>query len=239
MRKTVPIVDLFSGPGGLSEGFAAFKSPLNRRRYKTLLSIEMEQSAYRTLQLREFLRNFASGFPEDYYAFVNGITPHEPDWSKLYPRAWTDAQAKTLCVEMGTKSGDEIVRRRIARLREQYGSRILLLGGPPCQSYSIIGRSRNVANMDYNPKKDTRLMLYKQYAQVLGQLRPVMAVLENVNGLVTAKMNDKPIFPALLRSLRNAGKPKSYSLFALSTGTEVTRIDQELVSREFLVKAED
>ena len=70
MTDPVPVVDLFSGPGGLAEGFAALKDPLGCPRFNVVLSIEMDPTAHRTLLLRGFLRKFPSGYPPAFYDFL-------------------------------------------------------------------------------------------------------------------------------------------------------------------------
>ena len=101
MRPIVPVVDLFSGPGGLAEGFAALRSPGGRRRFHVALSIEKDRAAYRTLRLRAFLRHFGPSFPPEYYDLLNGIFSEEPDWARLYPRQWAAACDETRCLELG------------------------------------------------------------------------------------------------------------------------------------------
>ena len=104
MTRMVPVVDLFAGPGGLAEGFSACRRPDGRRRYRIALSIEKDPVAHRTLLLRAFLRKFAKGFAPEYYDFLNGVVPEEPDWAKLYrgggpplatrPSAWSWARTR-------------------------------------------------------------------------------------------------------------------------------------------------
>jgi len=50
--KTIPIIDLFAGPGGLGEGFSAYKS--EGASFKIKLSIEKDAAAHKTLRLRSF-----------------------------------------------------------------------------------------------------------------------------------------------------------------------------------------
>ena len=94
MTNPIPVIDLFSGPGGLSEGFSPCKMPISQRRYKVVLSVEKEKYAYDTLLLRAFLRQFDSELPPEYYQFLNGPTP-EPDWQCLYPNEWKVAFKET------------------------------------------------------------------------------------------------------------------------------------------------
>ena len=70
MRRAVPVVDLFSGPGGLAEGFSALRTPSGRSRFPVALSVEKDPSACRTLRLRAFLRKFGATFPPEYAAFA-------------------------------------------------------------------------------------------------------------------------------------------------------------------------
>ena len=239
MRRKVPVVDLFSGPGGLAEGFAAFRSPKGKYWFDIALSVEKERDAHRTLLLRAFLRKFRKPLPSEYYDYLNGVVTEEPDWAALYPAAWAAACDETKCMELGTPATDEFVRKRTQALRREHGDRTVLLGGPPCQSYSVIGRSRNARNLNYNPDDDGRLLLYEQYARVLGQLRPAVAVMENVKGLLSARMGGKPIFPEVLRSLGDAGGQNSYRLFALTSRSGVGSWDEGMRQSDFLVRAEE
>ena len=154
----VPVVDLFAGPGGLAEGFAACRRPDGRSRYSIALSIEKDPVAHRTLLLRAFLRKFANGLPSGYYDFLNGVVREDPDWAKLYPRQWAAACEETRCLELGTSEASVFLRDRIEQIRSEYGGRTVLLGGPPCQAYSVIGRSRNAGNAAYNADEGAALL---------------------------------------------------------------------------------
>ena len=239
MRRIVPIVDLFSGPGGLAEGFAALRSPGGRRRFSIALSMEKDRAAHRTLLLRAFLRQFQTRFPSEYYNYLNGAVDEEPDWATLYPAEWASACDETRCMELGTPDASTFLRQRIKRLRRNHGGRTVLLGGPPCQSYSIIGRSRNASNQKYNPDEDDRQLLYEQYAQVLHQLRPAVAVMENVKGLLSARKAGKRIFPEVVRSLRHAGRTNGYQLYALASPSGTSSWDEGSRPYDFLVHAEE
>ena len=236
MRRVVPVVDLFSGPGGLAEGFTGFRSPKGRRRFRIALSVEKDPDAHRTLRLRAFVRKFGH-FPPEYYEFLNGAMTEEPDWGTLHPNQWAAACDETQCMELGTSGASAFLRSRVEAIRGEHGGRTVLLGGPPCQSYSIIGRSRNAGNHKYNADEDGRQSLYEQYVKVLAQLRPAIAVIENVKGMLSARKNGKLIFPDIMRSLRHAGSTNGYKLFSLNAGTGTW--DEGLVPSDFLVHAED
>ena len=239
MTDPVPVVDLFSGPGGLAEGFAGFKEPTGRLRFKLVLSIEMEPTAHRTLLLRGFLRKFPCGFPPEYYDFLNGSLPREPDWVSLYPRQWRKACAETQCLRLGTPEASSFVRNRITRIRAAHGGRTVLLGGPPCQSYSVAGRARNAGNADYDPAKDRRQSLYREYAGVLEQLQPAVAIMENVRGMLSARHNGRAIFPDVMEALANAGGRDRYRLYSLAAAHAGRSWDDGLNPEDFLVRAEE
>lgn len=66
----IPVIDLFAGPGGLAEGFSAYKTE-GKRIFKIGLSIEKDRYAHSTLELRSFFRQFQEGkIPPEYYAYL-------------------------------------------------------------------------------------------------------------------------------------------------------------------------
>lgn len=229
----VPIVDLFSGPGGLAEGFAGLRGPRGHPRFRVALSVEKDRDAHRTLRLRTFLRKFGTQFPSEYYDFLNGEMGEEPDWRTLYPRQWREACNETQRLELGAPGTTQFLQRRIMEIRARHGERTVLLGGPPCQSYSVIGRVRNAGKRGYNADKDVRQSLYEEYAQVLHQLRPAVAVMENVRGMLSARRNGKPVFPEVVRSLQNSDGGEEYRLFTLTPASG----GSDMASPDFLVHA--
>ncbi len=239
MTDPVPVVDLFSGPGGLAEGFAALRDPVGRPRFRVVLSVEMEPTAHRTLLLRGFLRKFASGFPPAYYDFLNGALSREPDWAILYPREWQEACDETQCLKLGTSEARLFLRQRIAAIRATHGDLTILLGGPPCQPYSVAGRARNAGNVRYDPANDERQSLYLEYASVLEQLQPAVAVMENVRGMLSAKRNGRRVFTEVMEALMHAGGRERYRLLSLTSPYGGRSWDEGLSPNDFLVRAEE
>ena len=239
MRKLVPVIDLFSGPGGLAEGFAAPTRKNGRSRYRIALSIENDVAAHRTLRLRAFLRKFQSRPPDEYYAYLNGTVSEEPDWAKLSPKKWKEACDETPLVELGTDVAASLLRKRIRAIRKEHGNRTVLLGGPPCQAYSVAGRARNAGNPDYKLEEDPRLSLYKEYAKALKLLQPIVAVMENVKGILSARYNDEPVFDDVMDALQNAGGKGRYRLFTLSPTTGTRSWEDGLDPKDFLVRTEE
>ena len=239
MTGSIPVVDLFSGPGGLAEGFANVRDSYGRPRFRIALSVEMESTAHRTLQLRAFLRKFLSGFPAEYYDFLNQEVAEEPDWATLYSREWQEACDETQCLKLGTPDLPALVQERVQEIRKGHGDRTILLGGPPCQSYSVAGRSRNAGNAAYDADKDPRQSLYRAYAEVLAQLQPAVAVMENVKGMLSARHEGKPIFPGIMESLCNAGGEDRYRLYGLASTRPDQRWRQGLDPKDYLVRSEE
>src|SRR5947209_20112311 len=69
----IPVIDLFAGPGGLSEGFASRTDKTGNPIFRIALSIEMDKPAYQTLRLRSFFRQFKKeNVPEKYYEVLRG-----------------------------------------------------------------------------------------------------------------------------------------------------------------------
>ena len=239
MRRAVPVVDLFSGPGGLAEGFSALRTLSGQSRFPVALSIEKDPFACRTLRLRAFLRKFGATFPPEYYDFLNGITAGEPDWAELHPGHWAAAGRETVCMELGTGEANVFLHRRLERLREEHGGRTVLLGGPPCQVYSVAGRSRNAGKVGYDANEDDRLLMYEHYVRALWRLRPAVAVMENVKGMLSARRNGTAIFPEVMQRLRHAGGIDAYRLFALAPACGTVSRDGAPGPKDYLVRAEE
>ena len=240
MTEAIPVIDLFSGPGGLAEGFAGYRDSGDQPRFRIALSVEMEPSAHRTLLLRAFLRKFtSSGLPPEYHDFLNRGAKDEPNWEELYSKEWLEACDETQRLKLGTPEATALVRKRIHGIRRKHGGRTVLLGGPPCQSYSLVGRARNAGNAAYDPDRDERQSLYHDYATVLHELQPAVAIMENVKGMLSARHQGERIFYRVMASLRDAGGADRYQLYALGSpsGGGLWRQDQD--PKSFLVRAEE
>lgn len=241
MKNQVAVVDIFSGPGGLGEGFSAFEDDSRNHPYAIQVSIEKEKSAHETLLLRSFLRKFGSEFPSEYYSFLNGEIK-EPEWSELYPAQWREALEQTPRLELGKKetSTDRLLDQRIFEIREKYGNRTLLIGGPPCQAYSLAGRSRNRGVTNYDPQGDERHFLYQEYVDILSRLKPAVFVMENVKGLLSSSVaRGNSIFQTILSDLRNAMGQDSARLIALSSSMNSLGLKLDSTPGEYMVRAED
>lgn len=204
--KTVPIIDLFAGPGGLGEGFAAFLTADGYQPFKIALSIEKDTYAHQTLTLRSFFRQFTpEAAPEEYYTYLRKADEPESHRRRClfdaYPEQARRAADTALFAELGVEDA-LAVRERINR--SLHGSTdFVLLGGPPCQAYSVMGRSRNSGNPNYRATEDKRQRLYVEYLQVLADHHPAIFIMENVKGLLSATLENQRIFERILEDLRS------------------------------------
>ena len=195
----LPVIDIFAGPGGLGEGFT-------QAGFKVLVSAEMDQVACSTLMLRKFFHCFPKGqAPELYYSFLRGEATLETLKEK-YPSEWMEASKSVANVELGTEIGNQILYRKLDQaLAGNKG--FLLIGGPPCQAYSLAGRSRMLgtglatnslstaevtslrAELAGQFYADRRHTLYLEYLKILCRYQPAVFVLENVKGMSSAKVS--------------------------------------------------
>ena len=239
--KPIPVIDVFSGPGGLAEGFAGCRDEYQRSRYRVVLSVESDKAAVRTLRLRAFLRTFPDfprNLPVEYYDFLNGSLGGQPDWSKLYRDNWEQACDEVMHCALGNRETEDTFRQRIQELRSQYGDRTVLVGGPPCQAYSLAGRARVAGLQKHTPVNNPKFRLYKEYVKVLKELQPAVAILENVKGILSSKIEGTGIFPVIEEDLRTGGGKWEYELHGLVHRNDLLA---ELYpkSNDYVVRAEE
>lgn len=99
MTTSIPVIDVFAGPGGLGEGFSTLGRADGQQYFKIGVSVEKEASAHSTLELRSFFRQFPyNEVPEDYYTFLRGdisrkelFKRHPVQASAAEDEAWLDA----------------------------------------------------------------------------------------------------------------------------------------------------
>lgn len=215
MNTAFAIVDLFAGPGGLAEGFSAYETEDGMRPFSVRLSVEKEKSAHQTLSFRAFLRQFGTQFPEEYYDWLNNGGA-EPDWQSLYPDQWKAAAEEALCLTLGDESASRIISSRINEIRKSHGRNTVLIGGPPCQAYSLVGRARNRGIADYDAAQDHRHFLYREYIRIITQLEPAAFVMENVKGMLSATVDGIRMFDLITADLKSPPGTEGYELFAFS-----------------------
>tara|TARA_R110002074_G_scaffold161480_11_gene319533 strand:- start:3525 stop:4742 length:1218 start_codon:yes stop_codon:yes gene_type:complete len=164
-------IDLFSGAGGLSEGF--INAGLN-----PIAHVEIDSHACTTLETRLVYHKLKHENKLDQYNdYLNEKISRENFISKFGDKRLTDS---VLNIGIGGNNNDFIFNKidQLAGNNEID----LVIGGPPCQAYSLVGRARDEKGM----KDDPRNFLYKEYAKFLKNYSPKAFVFENVLGLKTA-----------------------------------------------------
>ena len=173
-NQRIRYIDLFAGCGGLSEGFESVG------RFAGVAHVEWEAEPANTLRqrLRERWR-------------------------------YTDADAHVICADIqllqslfagGSGVGGE-VHCGLDALVQKAGGVDLVIGGPPCQAYSLAGRIRDAHGMQL----DYRNYLFESYLDVVRRYRPQMVVFENVPGLLSAAPGGVPIVERVAEAFRHAG----------------------------------
>jgi len=218
---TIPVIDVFAGPGGLGEGFSSVRDSRGKPVFRVQLSIEMDRHAHQTLLLRSFFRQFDDGeAPAEYYQYLRG----DDEWRGVgpgdllatFPIQGDAARLESWCAEMRPSIADAVDERiRAALGKRRKSDPWVLIGGPPCQAYSLVGRSRMRRLQGDAFYRDKRHRLYREYLRLLATHAPTAFVMENVKGLLssTSKGGDHT-FERILNDLEEL--PVRYRLFAMS-----------------------
>jgi DNA (cytosine-5)-methyltransferase 1 len=168
--KEMNFIDLFSGAGGLSEGFM-------RSGFNPIAHVEMNKDACDTLKTRtayHYLKD--NNQIEIYYDYLKEKITREEFWDSV-PNHLIESVINT---EISKDSLIPTFKKIDASLKNKKID--LIIGGPPCQAYSIVGRARDPKGM----KDDPRNHLYKHYVEFLKKYKPKMFVFENVPGILSA-----------------------------------------------------
>ncbi len=208
----IPVIDVFAGAGGLGEGFSPatgnVDSPFDIR-----LSIEMDRDAADTLRLRAFFRHAKGRARDDCYRFMEGRISIAEIYEK-HPAFAEKAHREVCQVELGGPGFDE--NELQTRISGAIGGtdRWVLVGGPPCQAFSSIGRARNCGNRNYSAADDHRHFLYEEYLRIIAFHWPMVFVMENVPGILSSKAGGKTrIFRKILDDLSDPA-----SVFPVTSG---------------------
>lgn len=242
---SIKIIDLFAGPGGLGEGFSSYKSG-NRKPFNISISIEKDEMAHKTLSLRSFYRKFDTP-PKEYYLYLQGKIDREQLF-EIYPDQAQEALNEACCIELGSEAfPHDIVMEKIER---QLGDAndCILIGGPPCQAYSLAGRARMANDKSRNQdfEKDPRHTLYKEYLKVIAEFKPSVFVMENVKGILSSKLDGEYIFDKILDDLRSPqklfhpqkirfNKNETYTIYSLSAD----KTPESLNKKDYIIKSEE
>lgn len=165
-------IDLFAGAGGLSEGFV-------REGFTPVAHVEMNKDACSTIRTRvAYHYLLREGNLDIYKAYIKGEIDRATFYSHI-PQELFDSV-------INTEISDETIESVFAKIDALVGEEgiDLVVGGPPCQAYSVVGRARKAK--EGGMSEDGRNYLFKHYARFLERYSPKFFVFENVPGLVSA-----------------------------------------------------
>lgn len=184
--KELNYIDLFAGAGGLSEGFISAG-------FKPIAHVEMNKDACDTIRTRTayhwLKENDRAKIYHDY--LLSETKNKEELWGNV-PKHLIDS---VINKEISEKTLPEIFTKIDNELNEKKVD--LIIGGPPCQAYSIVGRARK------DMESDPRNHLYKHYVKFLEKYQPKMFVFENVPGILSAKNGE--YLSKIFKAVKNAG----------------------------------
>ncbi len=235
-----PIIDLFAGPGGLGEGFSGkLYDGSSGPYFKVVAAIERDEFARQTLTLRHFFRRFdREDVPDEYYSYLAGNIL-KGELLKKYKSQWVCAERTVLKISLGEDSHNYV--KRLIKQRLKKARKWALIGGPPCQAYSLAGRSRMRSNPDF--EKDERHFLYQEYLRIIIDHRPPVFVMENVKGLLSAHVNGNRVIDKIIEDLSSPIKAiqknqngLKYRLYSFSQSGE---IKGDVDPKSFVVRAEE
>lgn len=163
-------IDLFAGAGGLSEGFY-------RTGFNPIAHVEMDADACYTLKTRAAYYYLRSKQKEELYlAYISGKISRAEFYAKIPEEILNSVIHESIGKETILGIFDKI---DVLRGNQEVD---VIIGGPPCQAYSLAGRARDPKGM----KEDSRNYLFQYYAQFLKKYQPKYFVFENVQGLLSA-----------------------------------------------------
>lgn len=219
----IPVVDLFAGPGGLGEGFSAVTTGAGGKAFDLRLSIEKDLVAHQTLMLRALFRLFPRArAPDSYYDYLRDHISREELFA-AHPGEVEQARAEARQAVLG-----ETPEARIdCWIRDAIGTANtwVLIGGPPCQAYSMAGRSRRRPVDAKAFEKDERHLLYREYLRIIRKFRPPVFVMENVKGILTSTHEGSKIFGRILDDLSRPAPDLGYSIRSFAVAGDGGQLD--------------
>ncbi len=194
MGSKLKFIDLFAGAGGLSEGFV-------RAGFESVCHVEMNSEACNTLKTRtayHYLKSNNQG--KLYWDYLKGKINRDELWKSI-PE---DLIKSVINKEISEKTIPEIFKITDEILNGEDVD--IIIGGPPCQAYSIAGRARDPKGMADDPRNH----LYLYYVQFLKKYAPKLFVFENVPGILSAA--NGVYLEKIFSAVREAGYELGYKV---------------------------
>lgn len=197
----------------------------------------MESSAIKTLTLRavyrQLLRN--GGVPPSYYDHIRGDLAWESFVAdERVAEALEVASDHIHQVELGSEDddSDDLIRGALDSSGVTLESPWVLIGGPPCQAYSLAGRSRRVNDDSF--ASDKKHFLYREYLRIISTFAPPVFVMENVKGLLSSQSEGSGTFDRIMRDLCEPGDGLKYEVHSLV----IDKRPSQLKPSDFVIRAE-
>lgn len=223
----LPVIDIFAGPGGLNEGFSKVEDLDGNPIFDIKGSFEMERRAVETLKLRGARRLFLNS-PGASKLYNKFLLEESASWDALRPEfssAFETAEKHVHEIELGeaTRQQSDALIRRVLKSEDDF----VLVGGPPCQAYSLVGRSRRAHDATF--LDDKKHFLFKEYLHILEEFEPAVFVMENVKGLLSATHGNDKMFERIKEDLELDG---TYTIRSLVVPAE------QPSPEDFVIRAE-
>lgn len=190
-------IDLFAGAGGLSEGF-------QKNGFVPVAHVEADCHACNTIRTRTAYHYLKKTNLQPYFDYITGKTNRENLYGSI-----SDLFMNTVINET---ISDETLKGIFCQIRKNmkaFGISCIdvVVGGPPCQPFSLMYRNRKTAGF----YKDPRINLYRYYCKFLMEFRPKFIVFENVPGMQSAGTN-REIFSDICNSIKECGYTIEYRI---------------------------
>ena len=248
VKNKYAVLDVFAGPGGLKEGFVA-----RNKNFGPFVSIEKDKMACKTLSIRKVFHLIKNNKKFSKINYLD-LIKNKSSFDKILNNS-DNSELKELVDlsiwnhELGTDSAKKTFSEIRRRFKDQgwsenkKGNELILIGGPPCQAYSIAGRSRRSKMQksgEYTPELDERNFLYERYLELVVEFKPSIFIMENVPGMLSSKINGKPVFSKVLKDLSNPSNPNKdnglkYNLFPIVRKKD----DLFIKDSDFKINSED
>lgn len=184
--KKYSVIDLFAGAGGLSEGF------METGMYEFIAHVEWEYPMVNTLRTNLIKR---WGYSKE-EATKSVVLFDVQKTDQLLYGNWDDESIK----QYGKYNSELVVKAGLDGIANNKTVDIII-GGPPCQAYSIAGRAQDPNSM----KLDYRNYLFESFVKVVDHFKPKVFVFENVPGILSAKPGDKLVIERIYEAFDSIG----------------------------------
>lgn len=199
----------------------------------------MDPIACETLRIRgtyrQLLRSDA-GVPDSYYDFIRTGDKAQFLANPRVAAAWEVASSHVHQIELGPDTrgeSNDYISAALGTAKVENGTPWALIGGPPCQAYSLAGRSRRTNDVEF--ENDKKHFLYEEYLNILRTFAPPVFIMENVKGMLSSTHSGANIFDRIMKDLREPQEGLTYTVHTLTGHTDPANPEP----RDYVIKSED